>query len=155
MRTVYLEMSVAQQPPEAVYDALADFAAYPEHANAVRSVTIEAAGEGWCESTWEADFRNGVMHWCERDTFLREEGRIEFEQSEGDLERFSGSWVVADDGERTRIEFRAEFDLGLPTLADFLEPVAAQALADNMRALVEGLLGDVELLSANAAVPSV
>ena len=55
-------------------------------------------------------------------------------------------WRVAATEEGTEIEFTAEFDLGMPTLADILDPVAESALRDNIILILAGLLGAVGLV---------
>jgi ribosome-associated toxin RatA of RatAB toxin-antitoxin module len=139
---VDLESGPIARSAEEVFDRLADFVAYPRFASSVRSVAIHEEGPGWCISEWAADFRNGVMCWRERDVFLREQGLIEFRQLDGDLDRFDGAWTIWTEGEEVRVRLTVEFDLGLPTLAEFLEPVAAGALEENMRRLVHGLFGE-------------
>lgn len=142
MIAVDLESGPIRRSAEEVYDRLADFVAYPRFASSVRKVAIHEEGPGWCVSEWAADFRNGVMCWRERDTFLRDQGLIEFRQLDGDLDRFDGAWTVWEEEGAVRVRLAVEFDLGLPTLAEFLEPVAAGALDENMRRLVQGLFGE-------------
>lgn len=144
MRTVMIEAVAHGVTPSEAYERLADFPSYPLHAASVQRVTIDEQGDGWLVSTWEATLRNGLMRWTERDLFLREMGRIEFDQIEGDLDVFSGSWTVTAAEGGTRVKFVLTFDLGLPSLSGFLEPVAAQAIDENMRTLMRGLLDDVQ-----------
>ena len=59
---------------------------------------------------------------------------------------FRGVWRVAATEAGTEIEFTAEFDLGMPTLADILDPVAESALRDNIIVTLAGLLGAVGLV---------
>jgi ribosome-associated toxin RatA of RatAB toxin-antitoxin module len=95
-----------------------------------------------CISAWEVEFRDGLLRWTERDTFLRERLRIEFAQIDGDLEAFAGSWEVTPAQEGSTVTFAAVFDLGIPSLAAFLEPVAQAALEENVARMFRGLFGD-------------
>jgi hypothetical protein len=53
------------------------------------------------------------------------------------------------------IRFTARVDLGLPGLADLLEPIAEQALATNIRSILRGLLGEpLDFLPPGAAATS-
>ena len=73
-----------------VFAAVADFAAYPRHTDAVREVVVRPVSEG-VESDWRVTFRNGVLAWTERDVVDPAGRRIGFEQLDGDFAVFTGS----------------------------------------------------------------
>ena len=58
------------------------------------------------------------------------------------MELFEGSWLVEPAGQGARIAFTARFDLGVPGLAAFLEPVAQRALEENIVELLGSLFAD-------------
>jgi carbon monoxide dehydrogenase subunit G len=87
-------------------------------------------------SDWEVNFRNGVLKWQEIDRVDREARTMTFVQTEGDLASFSGEWRVEADGDATTVYFRADFDLGIPSLATMLDPVAERALRSNISELI-------------------
>jgi ribosome-associated toxin RatA of RatAB toxin-antitoxin module len=84
-------------------------------------------------------FNDGILRWTEEDRFLPEEHRILFRQLSGDLEHFEGEWKVEEEGDGCSIRFSASFDLGVPTLSDMLDPIAEQALRDNVELILSGL----------------
>ena len=127
--------------PDAVFAAVADFAAYPRHTDAVREVVVRAADGGRTESDWEVNFRNGVLAWTERDVVDPAERRIAFEQVDGDFAVFTGTWAIEADGIGSIVRFAASFDLGMPSLAPMIDPIAERTLAENVRAILGGLLG--------------
>ncbi|MGI8806998.1 MAG: type II toxin-antitoxin system RatA family toxin [Acidimicrobiales bacterium] len=139
MRHVRLELSIPSRRPAAVYVTLADFGRYAEFAPAVRSVVVTHAGDRTTVSRWEVNFRKGILRWVEEDTFDPDEHRIAFRQLEGDIALFEGSWHCTAAGEGTRITFDARLDMGIPSLADALEPIAARTLVDNTVAIVSGI----------------
>jgi hypothetical protein len=53
----------------------------------------------------------------------------------------------------TEIAFGARLDMGIPSLADALEPIAVRTLVDNIVSIVRGLVGDAELVESDIAVP--
>lgn len=138
-----------EEPPDVVYDRLADFARYPELAPSVLGVDVDATTEDdgvpSCHSHWEVTFRNGVMRWTEVDRFHRDRLAIEFEQESGDLALLRGRWLVVANGDDAAIEFELEFDLGLPGLETFLEPVAERALLENVTEIVTRLFDSAEV----------
>lgn len=144
--------AVVRADRDAVYERLADFPRYKELARSVRSVEMSADR---ARSTWEVSFRDGVLKWTEEDRYDPVARRIDFSQVEGDMERFDGWWTVTDTEDGSLITFYSVFDLGLPGLAEFLEPVAHRALQENIRDLVEGLFGgEVLAIDENAQPPA-
>lgn len=123
-----------------IFDRLCDFTAYPNMAPSVLSVTVEPVrdpGEGTQLTTWEVSFRGGVLSWSEYERIDPQRLEISFSQVEGDMADFEGSWEVTEDAGDAVIGFRATFDLGIPTLADILNPVATRALEDNIEEIIE------------------
>ncbi len=139
MRTVQLELSIPDRPPADVYATLADFGRYAEFAPAVRSVIVTHAGDHTSVSRWEVNFRRGILRWVEEDVFDPAARTIRFRQLEGDIALFEGSWSCAEAYPGTRITFEARLDMGIPSLADALEPIAARTLVDNTVAIVSGI----------------
>lgn len=122
------------------YDVLCDFQRYPDCSPEVRSVVIESDG-GDSYSTWETTFRGGLLRWKEKDLFDPETNTIGFVQTEGDIEHFSGWWKIAGDGGDSRVRFWAQFDMGIPSLSEIIDPIAEQALRENIVAILRGLFG--------------
>jgi len=141
-------MTVPDRPPADAYATIADFGRYAEFAPAVRSVTVTDVDDNVTVSRWEVNFRRGILRWVEEDTFDPARHHIAFRQLEGDIALFEGSWrcAPADGGDGadggsggTRITFEARLDMGIPSLADALEPIAARTLVDNTVAIVSGI----------------
>jgi hypothetical protein len=139
MRAIRLELITLGRSPAEVYDVIADFARYPAHSSAVRAVEVRWTAEDVTVSRWEVNFRKGILRWVEEDRYFRDLGRIEFRQLEGDVAAFEGSWTCLPDPAGTMIVFEARLDMGIPTLADALEPIAVRTLVDNTVAIVSGL----------------
>ena len=127
--------------PDAVFSAVADFASYAKHTDTVRDVVVTPADDGALESAWEVNFRTGVLAWTERDLVDPIARRIDFEQVDGDFVVFTGAWVVDPDGDGATVRFTATFDLGMPSLAPMVDPIAVRTLVDNVQAILRGLLG--------------
>lgn len=139
----YLEI-VAQVPyrsADEIYPILCDFESYPKNSKAVRSITSQVLSDGRTFSTWEIDFRGGTMCWTEEDLFDPSTYKISFNQIEGDVEHFSGQWKVQNQDDGCLILFLAQFDMGIPSLSEILDPIAIQALQENITAIIQGLFG--------------
>ena len=153
MRTVRLRLHVPDKPARDVYQTLADFERYPELSNAVQSVAVTEVSENHTVSRWEVTFRAGLLRWTEEDTFDPGALSITFRQLEGDAAVFDGSWQCADAAPGSDIVFAARLDMGIPSLADALEPIAARTLTGNIVSIVRGLVGTAELTASDVAVP--
>jgi hypothetical protein len=120
---------------------------------------VTGAGPSSQLSTWEVAFRSGLLRWTEEDTMSPATGTITFKQIEGDVDQFEGSWEVRPSGDGgAHVRFAASIDMGIPTLADVLEPIASRTLLDNTLAIMHGMFGpDVQLVEQadDAAVPDV
>jgi len=139
MRTVSMSFAIGGTA-EAVYALIADFTNYQEYADAVNKVEISEISENSCESEWEVKFRDGLLRWKEKDQFFPEKHRIEFYQIKGDLAVFEGRWQVEASAENgAQLNFVATLDMGLPQLENLLEPIAEQALRENITSIVKGL----------------
>ena len=133
---------LAEVEPDEAYRRLIDFERYPQLTTSVRSVDVDrSAGPDQVTSSWAVDFRGGILQWTERDTFDRPNRVLAFEQVVGDLDRFAGRWQITAAGDGCAVRFDAELDMGIPSLAAIINPIADAALRDNVLQILSGLLG--------------
>lgn len=141
MRRVEIETLVPDADADAVFDRVRDFTHYADYTAAVREVTVSSAANGVICSDWSVYFRNGILCWSERDRIDAGARTITFEQVDGDFDQFSGTWSVEPAGGDVRVLFTASFDLGIPSLAAIIDPIAERTLRENMQSIIRGLLG--------------
>jgi ribosome-associated toxin RatA of RatAB toxin-antitoxin module len=133
-----------------IYSVIRDFERYSENSEAVRSVNCNMINEWQAISTWEVDFRGGIMRWSEEDYFDPKTCTISFKRTQGDIEYFSGEWKVQEQEQSCLIIFAATFDMGIPSLNHILNPIAAQTLQENIVSIIRGLFGkEVEFFQSN------
>ncbi|HEY1346550.1 MAG TPA: SRPBCC family protein [Streptosporangiaceae bacterium] len=153
MRTIRLRLHVPDKPASDVYATLANFERYPQLCDAVQKVTVTGVSENLTVSQWEVTFRAGLLCWTEEDKFDPGALTITFRQLEGDVAVFDGSWRCVDAAQGSEVLFCADLDLGIPSLADALEPIAARTLIANIISIVRGLVGSAELVASDTEVP--
>jgi ribosome-associated toxin RatA of RatAB toxin-antitoxin module len=135
------------------YARVSQFARYPDLTETVREVVVHQPGpDGSVVSEWTVRFRNGLLRWTERDVFDHDRMSVSFVQLTGDFETFEGTWLVERAGVGARVTFAAVFDLGIPTLAAILDPVAESTLRSNVLHILRGLLGEIRELTAPDSV---
>jgi ribosome-associated toxin RatA of RatAB toxin-antitoxin module len=153
MRTVRLRLHVPHRSASDVYQTLADFERYPDLSDAVQNVAVTQVSDNLAVSRWEVTFRAGLLRWTEEDTFDPSALSITFRQLEGDIAVFDGSWECVGAAHGCEILFSARLDMGIPSLADALEPIAVRTLIDNIVSIVRGLVGHAELVTSDVTVP--
>jgi ribosome-associated toxin RatA of RatAB toxin-antitoxin module len=154
MRRVELVARKPQRSAAEIYPVLCDFEQYPRHAAVVRAVNVTARDETTAESEWEVSFRQGILRWTERDSFDPGALTIHFHQTSGDAAHVFGQWTLHDDDDGCLIRFSAAFEMGIPSLSAIIDPIAEQALRDNICSILQGILGEpMEILPAGDDVP--
>jgi ribosome-associated toxin RatA of RatAB toxin-antitoxin module len=153
MRTIRLRLHVPHQSATDVYTTLANFELYPTLCDAVQNVVVTEVSGNLTVSQWEVTFRAGLLRWTEEDTFDPGTLTIEFRQLDGDIAVFEGSWQCVEAVPGSEVLFSARLDLGIPSLADALEPIAVRTLIANIISIVRGLFGSAELVASDTEVP--
>lgn len=132
------------------FDQVRDFDRHALLSDAVRSVTMQEQPDGTMVSHWEVNFRKGILIWSEFDEFDFAAHTLRFRRRDGDPEALEGSWTVREgpSGQGCVISFEAEFDIGMPTMREMFEPLAARTMQDNIVRTMRGVFGDaVEITS--------
>ena len=122
---------------EAVRRVLLDSEAYPTYMPEVVELRIVADHGHHRESAWTVLLKGSQLEWVEREDIDHDAHRIDFEQIEGDLAVYRGHWELSRDAEATISELSVEFDIGIPMMSEMLDPVAARALENNSRLMLE------------------
>ena len=143
MREVSLSARLDRYTADEAYALVSGFNAYPDHSDAIISVSVDPMEEGTLYAvTWRVRFRDGVLCWSENDRLDPVARTIVFNQTRGDVKTFSGTWRIAQETGTVRVFFTATFDLGIPAFNEFLEPVAEQILIENIESILKGFFGD-------------
>jgi|SRR5580658_1082591 ribosome-associated toxin RatA of RatAB toxin-antitoxin module len=113
---------------------------YPEYMANVRTVTILRHDDTVRATAWSVLLKGSILEWTEEERIDDDRRRIEFGQIDGDLDRFDGYWQVSPgtDG-ATEVVLDIDFEIGLPLLAQMLDPVASRALRDNSEQMLRQL----------------
>ncbi|RQP21745.1 aromatase/cyclase [Piscinibacter terrae] len=143
-------LSMGRVDRHLVWEALCDFERYPQFMQDVLEVVVERRCAQEIISHWRVLLNGSELSWTERDV-LTDDHRIVFEQTDGDLEIWTGQWQLLDDGPdgSLRVELNVTFDLGIPSLADVLHPIGERAIRANSKQMLEGIRSRV--LAAVAA----
>jgi ribosome-associated toxin RatA of RatAB toxin-antitoxin module len=143
MGQVTIRGHVRGLPATEVFRRIAAFPDYPRLCEAVREVEVLEADDKHMITDWEVFFHRGILRWKEHAQFYPEEGMIPFTEVDGDVDEFTGYWKVEEaSGGIVTVTFFVKFDIGIPTLEDILDPIAEEALYDNVASILNGLMGE-------------
>lgn len=128
-------------PAERVWDAVLDIESYPESMENVRSVRIIGATTPTEQrSAWSIMLKGSILEWEEHDAIDSDAMTMNFHQLSGDLSAFDGYWRVSNRGSGlATARFHVVFEIGIPLLAEMLNPVATRSLRENCTEMLKGL----------------
>jgi ribosome-associated toxin RatA of RatAB toxin-antitoxin module len=140
MPDVELDMEI-RAPIQRVWDAVVDIERYPESMDSVRwARVLEVESPELRRTAWSVTLKGAVLEWEEDERHDHEEHVVVFHQVRGDMEIFEGSWVLSECGpDRTHVRLTVTFEIGIPLLADMLNPVAQRSLRDNCADMLVGV----------------
>jgi ribosome-associated toxin RatA of RatAB toxin-antitoxin module len=143
MPEVALELDI-QAPAARVWQVVTDIERYPDSMESVRWVRIVDGTDPLARrSGWSVLLKGSILEWEEVERLDPDNLVMAFHQVAGDMETFDGQWRVTPvDGARTNVKLRISFEIGIPLLADMLNPVAERALRDNSREMLLGIERD-------------
>jgi len=140
---VSLELLI-RAPVDRVWDAVTAIESYPRSMESVRSVRIvERLSETERRSAWSVTLKGAILEWEEVETLDPGAHVLSFHQVAGDMERFDGAWVLeAHDDASTNVRLSVSFEIGIPLLAEMLNPVAQRSLRENCTDMLRGIEND-------------
>jgi ribosome-associated toxin RatA of RatAB toxin-antitoxin module len=138
MPIVNTSVHLGDCPRDHVWPILTDFCRYPDFMADVLEVRIDSRQGDELISTWRVLLNGSELTWTERDRLVFED-RIEFEQVDGDLEVWRGTWRLVERDDGLHVELDVSFDIGIPSLADVLHPIGERAIRANSRQMLEGI----------------
>lgn len=140
MPSVSLDIKI-KAPVDRVWDAVLDVERYPDSMANVRWVKIlERDGATLRRSAWSIVLKGSILEWQEEDRLDPEARTVSFHQLSGDLAEFDGEWSLEELGpELTRVTFDVSFEIGIPLLAEMLNPVAQRSLGENCKEMLAGV----------------
>lgn len=126
-------------PFEEAWRFVTDVESFPRYMSAVDRVTIIETGDNWTLQKWEARIKGAPFRWTEKNVHLKDQGRISYAQTEGDLKQFEGEWILEEVPEGTKVTLTCDFEFGIPMVASLLNPIAKVLIRDNLVSMLDGV----------------
>jgi ribosome-associated toxin RatA of RatAB toxin-antitoxin module len=140
MPELELEMEI-RSPAARVWAAVVDIERYPACMDNVQDVRIVGPRSATRRrSAWAVLLKGCVLQWEEEEHLDPDRLVMEFHQLSGDMERFDGAWILEARAPRlTHVSLKVSFEIGIPLLAEMLNPVAQRSLRENCTDMLLGV----------------
>ncbi len=138
MPRVMTEVGLGELRPIEVWPTLIDFERYPSIMTDVISVTVQERMRDGMITSWEVLLNGSRFTWTERDVFSAPH-LITFEQIDGDLEVWRGSWDLQVERGELVARLTVDFDIGIPSLSEILDPIGERAIRANSRQMLDAI----------------
>lgn len=128
-------------PVASVWRTVLDVEKYPRLMASVRSVQIIAVESPIKRRiAWSVSLKGSILTWEEIELIDHEAQVIEFRQTTGDMKHLEGEWRLQSAGEGvTRVQLKVAFEIGIPLLAEMLDPVAERSFHENCADMLQGI----------------
>ena len=138
MPKIRTERLIPSDDIEKVWQVVSAFDQYPKTMESVVSVEFKERDDQSALTEWTVLLNDSEMSWIERDVFHKP-NRIDFESIDGDVEVFRGQWLLERTNNGVSVAFEVEFDLGIPSLAEVLDPIGSEALESNASSMLDAI----------------
>jgi ribosome-associated toxin RatA of RatAB toxin-antitoxin module len=119
---------------------LLDVEAFADFMADVEWIKVIEGGVDRRKAEWSVFLRGSILRWSEEALIDQARHVIDFHQLDGDLSLFRGQWELTRIGPQcTRASLRVEFEIGIPLMAQMLNPVAKMSLESNTAHMFEAL----------------
>ena len=139
-------------PPREVYELARDQERFPDFMPDVQSVTVLERDGDSVLTRWKTLVEDAPIEWTEIDRFDDDRLRVDYQLTEGDLERFEGSWTFEPRGDGgTVVTLEVDYDFGVPTLAELIGPTLHKKVQENSDMMLAALKREAEAGVSTAA----
>lgn len=141
----YVETSITiAAPARAVYELAKQQERFPEFMPDVESVTVMERGADRMLTRWKTLVEEAPIEWTEEDRFDDNALRIDYKLTEGDLDKFEGSWTFTENSGQTDVVLGVDYDFGVPTLAELIGPTLERKVRENSEMMLAALKREAE-----------
>jgi ribosome-associated toxin RatA of RatAB toxin-antitoxin module len=125
--------------PETVYAFARNMEKFPQYMRDVESVKVLERRDDSTLTEWVTSVDGTPIIWIEEDHFNNVEKKITFRLTEGDLDKFEGTWTFQALNGGTEVELGVDFDFGIPHLEELIGPTLLTKVKENSDMMLEGM----------------
>ena len=112
---------------------------FPSYMPNVKEASVIQKSRNKIKTKWLIQVDKIPISWVEEDTLLLEQGTIQFEAVEGDLQEFKGKWIFKDHPEGTEVLVNVFLRVGIPAIKEFVDVYIEKLVTRNFEAILEAL----------------
>ncbi|HWR42430.1 type II toxin-antitoxin system RatA family toxin [Sporomusa sp.] len=128
-----------------IYPILKDMEKYPEFMADLVSVEVIERNNNTTLTKWVSNVDGRIIKWTELDTFNDANMHISYKQTEGDLKKFEGEWILTPVEGGTEIKLTVDFEFGIPMIAGLLNPILKKKVRDNSMNMLTAIKERMEI----------
>lgn len=123
-----------------IYPIIKEMEKYPQFMKDLVSVEVLNRTANTTTTRWVSNVDGRIIRWTEIDVFDDEKKHISYKQTEGDLKKFEGEWVLTElEGGQTEIMLTVDFEFGIPMIAGLLNPLLKKKVRDNSMNMLQAI----------------
>lgn len=138
MPTVQSQLLIPK-PPAEVYAAAKDLEGLKPYLKDVESLKVLEHSESRSKSDWVAVAMGKKVHWVEDEEWFDGELRNTFSSSQGDFDKYQGSWSFKPEGDGTKVTLELDYELNIPIFGGILQKLILKLMKENTDGLLQGL----------------
>ena len=141
----YVETTIViDAPARIVYELAKQQERFPEFMPDVETVVVLERHAGHILTRWKTLVEEAPIEWTEEDRFDDTALRIDYNLTEGDLDKFEGAWTFEERDSQTHVKLGVDYDFGVPTLAELIGPTLQKKVRENSEMMLAALKREAE-----------
>ncbi|MDR1702722.1 MAG: aromatase/cyclase [Sporomusaceae bacterium] len=129
---------------EKIYPLIKDMEKYPEFMADLVSVEVIDRQENTTITKWVSNVDGRIIKWTERDIFDDAKLHIIYKQTDGDLKKMEGEWILTPVDGGTEVKLTVDFEFGIPMIAPLLNPILKRKVRDNSLNMLKAVKAKME-----------
>lgn len=113
---------------------------FPRYMPNVRECSLVARTREGTRTRWKVEMEGLPVSWVQEETLQIRNSALQFRLIEGDLQEFSGQWILKDHPEGTQVDVEVSLRVGIPQV----EQIIGEALKEKVRHNFVSMLEAVE-----------
>lgn len=141
----YVETAIViAAPARIVYELAKQQERFPEFMPDVETVVVLERHADHILTRWKTLVEEAPIEWIEEDRFDDAALRIDYNLTEGDLDKFEGAWTFEERDGQTHVKLGVDYDFGVPTLAELIGPTLEKKVRENSEMMLAALKREAE-----------
>lgn len=127
-----------------IYNLAKNMEEFPKFMRDVESVKTLERTPNRTITEWVTNVDGMTISWKEEDIFDNENKTIFYRLTQGDLDKFEGSWKFETVEDKTKVTLSVDYDFGVPSLTELIGPTLELKVKENSEMMLNGIKEKIE-----------